>query len=273
MSSSEGKKSTKNRAHALAAWEWFKEAAWLQVLLIVGVVVGLVVAIPFVVQAIVNAVNSSNSNFYEAHRVKYAEVEKYVAGSDKSCVGTVGEGKTSYSVSDSEEGFVVMYYKQNDSDCENLQSRIETWYNNFNKNYGSGNLKFYTVDCSWYPSDETKTKDYEGDTSKYENSYISLEQQQTVMDSVKDTYLSQDDTHKSSSVTEETFNTRLDTGKNATTLETPLFITYTRAKDSSTKFETKKVIFDMIGSYSNTSDADVAKQMLDIFNFQVTTSK
>lgn len=273
MSSSEEKKSTKSKAHALAAWEWFKEAAWLQVLLIVGVVVGLVVAIPFVVQAIVNAVNSSNSNFYEAHRAKYSEVEKYIEGKDSSCVGTVGKGETSYSISDSEEGFVVMYYKQNDSDCTNLQSRIETWYNNFNKNYGKGNLKFYTIDCGWYPSDETKNKDYEGDTSKYENSYITLAQQQIVMDSVRDTYLSQDDTHKSSSVTEETFNTRLDTGKDAKTLETPLFITYTRAIGSSSKFEMKKVIFDMIGSYSNTSDADVAKQMLDIYNFQVATSK
>ena len=43
MSSSNEKKSGKGRAQAVAAWEWFKEAAWLQVLLIVGVVVGLVV--------------------------------------------------------------------------------------------------------------------------------------------------------------------------------------------------------------------------------------
>lgn len=272
MSSSGEKKSTKNRAHALAAWEWFKEAAWLQVLLIVGVVVGLVVAIPFVVQTIVTAVNKSDSNFYEAHRIKFAQVEKYVAGEDKSCAGTVGKGTTSYSISDDEEGFVVMYYKQNDTDCDNLQSRIETWYNNFNKEYGQGNLKFYTVDCSWYPTDEDKSKEYEGDKTKYENSYITLEQQQLVMDSVRDVYLEQDDTHKSSSVTEETFNTRLDTGKDAKTLETPLFITYTRKKNT-TKYSMNKVIFDMIGSYSNTSDTDVPKQMLDIYNLQITTKQ
>ena len=270
MSSSEEKKSTRNRAHALAAWEWFKEAAWLQVLLIVGVVVGLVVAIPFVVQAIVNAVNSSSSNFYEAHRAKYSEVQKYIEGNDKNAAGTIGEGKYEYSVSTENEGFVVMYYKQNDSDCSNMQARIETWYNNFNKNYGEGNLKFYTIDCSWYPTDETKTKDYEGNVDKYENSYITLDEQQNVMDSVKDVYLAQNDTHKSSSVTEETFNTRLQTGTTATTLETPLFITYTRNKSTGGKFTMSKVIFDMIGSYSNTSESDVAKQMLDIFNFKIT---
>ena len=37
MSANKEKKNA-NRAHAVAAWEWFKEAAWLQVLLIVGVV-------------------------------------------------------------------------------------------------------------------------------------------------------------------------------------------------------------------------------------------
>ena len=47
MSSSNEKKTGKARARAVAAWEWFKEAAWLQVLLIVGVVVGIVVSIPY----------------------------------------------------------------------------------------------------------------------------------------------------------------------------------------------------------------------------------
>ena len=46
MSSKDNKKKGAGRAHAVAAWEWFKEAAWLQVLLIVGLVVGVVVAIP-----------------------------------------------------------------------------------------------------------------------------------------------------------------------------------------------------------------------------------
>ncbi len=267
--SSSAEKKNKNRAHALAAWEWFKEAAWLQVLLIVGVVVGLVVAIPFIVQGIVDAVNKNDSNFYEAHRIKYADAQKYIEGNQKNIAGTIGKGEASYSISDDEEGFVLMYYKQNDSDCTNLQGRIETWYENFDKNYGSGNLKFYTIDCSWYPTDEDKNKEYEGTVDKYNNSYISLQQQQDVMNSVRDVYLAQDDSHKSSSVTEETFNTQLITGKDAKTLETPLFITYTRKKATGGAFEMKKVIFDMISSYSNTSDSDVAKQMLDVFNFQV----
>lgn len=269
MSSSEEKKSKKGRAHALAAWEWFKEAAWLQVLLIVAVVVGLVVAIPFVVQAIVNAVNKNDSNFYEAHRVSYADVEKYIAGDDKAG-GLVGNGNTTYGIDDNKEGFVVMYYKQNNTDCDNLQGRIETWYNNFNKKYGEKQLKFYSVDCSWYPSDSSKDSDYSGDVSKYNNSYISLEQQQAVIDTVKSTYLDQDNTHQSSSVTEESLNKRLVTGNQGETLSCPLFVTYSREKAAKGAYTIEKVIFNMVGSLSNTSDSDVAKQMLDVYNFQIT---
>lgn len=271
MSSSEEKKSNKGRAHALAAWEWFKEAAWLQVLLIVAVVVGLVIAIPFVVQAIVNAVNANDSNFYEEHRIKYADAQKYVDGKDSKAAGWIGDGKTEYSTSGDKEGFVVLYYKQNDTDCTNLQSRIETWYNNFNKNYGEGNLKFYSIDVSWCPNDSDNIADYEGNRSKYDNPYISLEEQQDVMDSVKEVYLKQDDTHQSSSVTEETLEKRLDTGANVSTMETPLFITYSRKKGSNDKFDMTKVIFDSVGSLSNSSETDVAKLMLDIYNFQVVT--
>lgn len=272
-SSTEKNEKNKNRAHALAAWEWFKEAAWLQVLLIVAIVVGLVIAIPFVVQAIVNALNNDDSNFYENHRINYADYQRYTGG-DNDCAGTVGNGQASYGVSDSEEGFVVMFYKQNDSDCTSMQSNIETWYTNFNKNYGSYSLKFYTIDCTWVVDDKDEAETDEGDYSQYENSFISLEEQQAVQDSVIDTYLSQNDIHKSSSVTEADLRSNLKSDKDSKTLPTPLFITYTRSKGATNSAYTmNKVIFDNIGSLSLTSETDVSKQMLDIYNFQIVTSK
>lgn len=274
MSSSKEKNNKgAGRAHAVAAWEWFKEAAWLQVLLIVGVVVGLVIAIPFVVQGVVNALNRNDSNFFESHRIKFADFERYVSGEDTSCNGTVGIHNESgaYGVSTTEEGFVVMFYKQNDSDCTSLQGRIETWYNNFNKNYGDGNLKFYTIDVSWYTSDKNKTGDYEGDKTKYDNPFITLDQQQIVQDAITDVYLNQDEVHKSSVVTESDLKARLDTDKNSKTLETPLFLTYTHEKGQKgyPMNNPNKVIFNTIGSLSSTSDADVAMLMLDIYNFQL----
>ncbi len=274
MSSSK-EKNTKSagRARALAAWEWFKEAAWLQVLLIVGVVVGLVIAIPFVVEGIVNALNRNDSNFYESHRIKFADFERYLSGEDKNCNGTVGAANANgeYGKSDDQEGFVVMFYKQNDSDCNSLQGRVETWYNNFNKNYGEGNLKFYTIDVSWYTADKDKSTDYEGDKAKYENPFITLDQQQVVIDAIVDTYLDQDEVHKSGSVTETDLRARLDTDRNSRTLETPLFLTYTHKKgETGYKMSNpNKVIFNSVGSLSVTSDTDVARMMLDIYNFQI----
>ena len=64
MSSKDNKKKGAGRAHAVAAWEWFEEAAWLQVLLIVGLVVGVVVAIPYAVKGISGRVNNSKSTFF-----------------------------------------------------------------------------------------------------------------------------------------------------------------------------------------------------------------
>ena len=278
MSSSK-EKNTKSagRAHALAAWEWFKEAAWLQVLLIVGVVVGLVVSIPFVVQSIVNALNNDDSSFYEAHRINYTTYERYLSGEDESCNGLVGNGNAdgTFAASEDKEGFVVMFYKTNSSDCSSLQGRIETWYNNFNSKYSKsyGNtLKFYAIQCDWYTPDSTKTTEYEGDISTYNNAYITLEQQQDVQDNIADVYLNQDDLHKSSSVDEAKLNERIITDKNARTLETPLFLTFTHdngAKGYTYDANLSKVIFGMVGSLSNTSDSEVAKQMLDVYNFQI----
>ena len=277
MSSSEQKKNKAGRAHALAAWEWFKEAAWLQVLLIVAVVVGLVVAIPFVVQSVVSALNNDDSSFYEAHRINYSTYQKYLNGEDESCNGLIGDGKAdgTFSPSSDKEGFVVMFYKTNSSDCTSMQGRIETWYNNFNSKYSKSygdTLKFYAIQCDWYTPDSEKTADKEGDISAYENAYITLEQQQTVQNQIADVYLDQDDLHKSSSVDEARLNENIITDKNARTLDTPLFLTFTH--DNGTKGYTydvnlSKVIFGMVGSLSNTSDSDVAKNMLDVYNFQI----
>ena len=97
-------------------------------------------------------------------------------------------------------------------------------------------------------------------------------QQQDVQDSIADVYLDQDDLHKSSSVDEAKLNERIITDKNARTLETPLFLTFTHdngAKGYTYDANLSKVIFGMVGSLSNTSDSEVAKQMLDVYNFQI----
>lgn len=274
MSSSQEKqkRTGKGRARATAAWEWFKEAAWLQVLLIVGVVVALVVSIPYIISAITNAVTNTESDFYQSHRITYKDYTMMIEGEDTGKTeGLVGNGNYDYGVSTEKSGFVVMFYKSNCDNCSTMQARIEKWYNNFNnnyaKNYENKQVRFYSVDVSWDDDSADDAKNNEGKKALYDNQYISLDEQQSVINSVKDVYLSQDTAHQNSSVTATTLNTDITTETGGGTIPTPCFLTYTKTA-SETKYNLTQVTFGAIGSLSLSSDEDVGKIMLDVYQFQ-----
>lgn len=296
MSSSKVKNKGSGKARALAAWEWFKEAAWLQVLLIVGIVVGLVVAIPFVVKGITDIANNDDSKFYKSNRITYTQLEKYLNGSDKTCDGYIGDnqfdkdGKIVFE--NGKTGFVVMFYKSNCPNCDSMEKHLEKWYSNFNKKYGEGNIKFYTVDVSWVVDDDDKATEKEGNYADYSNKYISLEQQQFVQDSIRDVYLDQDDEHQTSTVEEETLKKRLDGATDGGTLPTPCFLTFSKDVNAANyisdvagyEADTEKtnimqyvtprqVIFGAIGSLSLSNATDVAREMNDIYFFQTYKGK
>ncbi len=288
MSSTEVKKeNSKFKVKATAAWEWFKSAAWLQVLLIVGLVVGIVVSIPYIVQGITDLVNKNTSHFYESKEITFDDFEKMIAGDDPSRAnGVVGTGikdtdpnlSDDYSelVSEDLEGFVVMFVKANCDNCSSIQSYVETWFNQFNNEDGINNrLRLFTIDVSFVPGDSSKSTEAEGSANDYDNDNISLEQQNEIMQSIKDTYLSQDEAHKVSEVTESTFEMDLTSPSGSGTIPTPTFVLYTKDKDVKEYDMTKptKVICGAIGDLNYTSQAGMNSQMLDIFNFVVYSEK
>ena len=56
-------------------WEWIRQTAWVQPLLIVGIIFGLIFSINPIINAIQSAVNASNDGeFYYNHRVEYREL-------------------------------------------------------------------------------------------------------------------------------------------------------------------------------------------------------
>ncbi len=56
-------------------WEWIRQTAWVQPLLIVGIIFGLIFSINPIISAIQSAVNASNDGeFYYNHRVEYREL-------------------------------------------------------------------------------------------------------------------------------------------------------------------------------------------------------
>ncbi len=283
MSSSKEKKNSKASVHAIAAWEWFKEAAWLQVLLIIVVVVGLVISIPYAVKGISSALAKDDSKFYEEHRINYATLNNFLEGKDTSCNGIIGDGNDGYD--ESKEGFVVLFEKSNCDNCKSVQKPLETWYKTTNdKDYAKGNLKLYTIDISWDTEDTDKATANEGKYNDYKNEYISIEQQFDVQNAIKNVYLDQDDVHKATSVTEEVLNKDLTATDNGGTLPAPCFVTFIKDK-SATNYITNidayngdteksnviqyttpsKVIFGPLSGLSFTSARDVAVCMSDIY--------
>lgn len=287
LSRKEKKGKGAGKAHAVAAWEWFKSAAWLQVLLIVGVVVSIVVSIPYITKAIVNSTTNSQSNFFKKKRISYSQLEGYLDGSNKDCNGTIGDGNAK--IDENKVGFVVMFYKSNCDACSSMQKGVETWYNDYNKRFAKKNLKFYTIDVSWVKDDAKATTKKQGNLADYKNSDITLQQQFDVQQAVKDVYLHQDDAHKNSKVTETILNTRLDAPTAGGTLPTPLFITFIKDKSAANyitdaagysadtssdknviRYTTPaRVTFNEIGGLDISAYANIATQMLDIYNFEI----
>ena len=287
MSSKDNKKKGAGRAHAVAAWEWFKEAAWLQVLLIVGLVVGVVVAIPYAVKGISGRVNNSKSTFFSSHAITYEQLNKKLDGTDKSGKA-VGEDKNSFSVSDDKDGFVVLFYKDNCDGCDSMQSHVETWFNNFNKK--NAQIEFYSVNVSWKPGDTDECNKNQGQYALYDNSNITLEEQRDVQNAIRDVYLDNDENHKNSEVTEEKLKADLTAEKDGGTLPTPFFVTFTKAKSAANyitdvdgynadkaagkkntafiRSTPSRAIVTPFASLSLTSATYVASMRLDIYGFQ-----
>lgn len=281
MSSTETKKeNTKAKVKLTAAWEWFKSAAWLQVLLIVGLVVGVVVAIPYVVQGITDLVNRNNSHFYESREITFDDFQDMIDGHDANRAdGAVGDGTffpgtapQNYDqlISEDLEGFVIMFVKANCDQCSTLQPYVEKWYNDYNDDFG-GDLKFYTIDVSFVPDDSSASSTAEGSSNNYKNESISLEQQTMMLQIIGDVYLKQDETHQNSSVTEDAFNADLNSPSQSGTLPTPTFLLYTKSKDDDAydMQHPTKAICGPIGDLDFSSQSDVNQQMLDIFDFVV----
>lgn len=276
----------KTKAQVAAGWEWFKEAAWLQVLLIVGVVVALVISIPYIVSAVQAAQNNTDSSFYTGHRISYSDLEGYLNGS-KSGSGIVGEAtKTGESYSENKEGFVVMYYKDNDDTSTTMEKYIDDAFDAINANSKINNgLRFYTINVGWDPDDKdgsTNAESLKDPAKNYDNKYITLQQQMDVMASYRSVYAAQDDDHKNSALDEETdFDVDLLNNDTTGTMKTPLFALYTKDKTAADyvnntsgstiieKAKPTKVVYSSLGSLSVSSAQDMMTQLYDLYNVEI----
>lgn len=273
MSSTEVRKNSKAKANLVAFWEWFKSAAWLQVLLIVGVVVAVVVSIPYIIRAIPT---DSDSDFFESKQITYDRlVNDLISGKDtKASAGNLGNGTGA--IGDTEEGFVVFFYKDNCSVCDDMESNVEKWYNNFNEEF-KADLKLYTINVGWVPGESEESSKAEGtDPIDYQNKDISLQQQTDLLvggdgvTSLVDVYYDQPAKYYNSSYGEDKRNDLLTplTTIGGGTMPTPTMVRYERAKGSTDPYQPTRVLFGLMGSLSASNADDVSVVLNDLFLFR-----
>ena len=284
----------KIKANATAVGEWFKQAAWLQVILIVGIIFGLLLSIPAIIKSCEEM--NSGSDFFEKNQLKkYDDFQKLLSGNDGSRAnGLVGDGNLdgTESYSESKEGFVILFYNETDSDMMgDYQSTLEDAYNNLKKyNSNIGNkTKFYTLNVSYIVGDTSETpSDNIGKANSYSNKFISREQQKEVFNSLKEVYKKQVYYTSKYGINENYINTSVDVSKmdnsdftldnaGSTTVYHTIptcFVTFVKNKgDKAYDLNNPdKVIFTSEKNITTTSETSVIKQFMDLYNFKLNVS-
>lgn len=108
-------------------WRWFKETAWIQIILLVGLVVGVVLCINPVVNGITKLIESNKTvTFYKDNRITYAQYDEYVKGQE----------------SGNENQFIVLFYSDTCTHCEAIQKSVRDFYKE------NDTQKIYTINIS-----------------------------------------------------------------------------------------------------------------------------
>lgn len=270
----------KAKAHVTAGWEWFKEAAWLQVLLIVGVVVGVVISVPYIAKAITASINGDNSGFYKAHKINYSKYQKLIAGNDSDAAGLLGSDLYTETTiennryTSTNEGFVVMFYKDNDSTATEMQKYLEKAYKKVQATDAvNGKIKFYTMNVAWVPgeSSDSSTAETSYDKINYENTDITLEQQSTICKALYERYQQQEDAdfdpdnmyYSSDNLSKLNKDISDSVGDNAT-LPTVTYVTYKRVKGTTDEYKPYKVVIGNLSGISDTNETNLMTQLYDL---------
>ena len=293
----------KLKANIASVGEWFKQAAWLQVVLIVGVIFGLLLSIPSIVKCAQD--QGSDSKFYRDSNISYSRFLDEDGRYTKNNSGLVGDGKLDGSESYSEtlEGFVVLFYNVDDEAFMGQQQvNFEKAFKSLQKNEKIGkNLKFFTIDVSWNPNWKTDdTNDYSS-TGNYVTDVPSSssvgarmtlqEQQDYLKNAILPTYIAQvngsgkygiNDKYTTSDVSVsklQNANFTSDFSSNSSTdvfhTIPTCFVTYIKEKGN-TKYDINKpdkVRFRQSIGTNLDSQTNAETEIMDLFNFKINTTR
>lgn len=150
-------------------WRWIKETAWVQPLLIVGIIFGVIFSIPSIVKGVQKIVDniSSTESYYHGFEKKLvngkdSDADKLTVAIDNVMNGE--EGAKDYAVKEYGEKFFLMYVSASCSSCNEAREGFEEFEKKF-ENYATSvseqeeakkiKFKLYTIFTDEITSDTT----------------------------------------------------------------------------------------------------------------------
>ncbi len=124
-------------------WNWIKNTAWVQPLLIVGIIFGVVFSIRPIVDGIQSAINSRNEaqEYFQSNKKSLKDGSKSAA--DK-LVENIYDTMTSDAESEYGEKYFLVFVSKTCSECESAYKGIKFLKNNAS-DYNIKNFKLYTI--------------------------------------------------------------------------------------------------------------------------------
>lgn len=145
-------------------WRWIKETAWVQPLLIVGIIFGVIFSIPSIVKGIENLSNNINSSEAYYHKFERSLVNGAESEADKitRLVNSVMDDNSKKEEVRNELGqkFFLAYVSDECTSCAESREGFETFENNFANFVSDASVEFkmYTI-FSDEVTDDTTTNE------------------------------------------------------------------------------------------------------------------
>lgn len=140
-------------------WKWIKTTAWVQPLLIVGIIFAVIFSIPYITSAIQAALQDTGTAFYDSYKISLNGVKKEGGDSEVEKLTKAILDYRENGTKDQEiinrygEKFFLSFYQDDCSGCETMKGAFEVLRDEWGKQDiytpldGSEQFRLHTVDC------------------------------------------------------------------------------------------------------------------------------
>lgn len=252
-------------------WDWIKQTAWIQPLLIVGVIFGVIFSIPAIVNAVKNGKSESNKYAAYFHHYKLSldidskgssEADDFTTKLFTAITGDSKDFEESYGKKYGEKFFVAFVAKDSsdkkNTGCQDAKDAFSIFEENFNK---TSYFKSKVDDKEQFKLATIFVDDENSQTTKKESAFSKyLSRHQDFFEKVGADIADRPYFSKLPEAKVEGFETADDTNFNAPTIL--LVELGNKAKQNNTTEGVTELMFDISGSTKN----DKAETLLDCWN-------